>query len=274
MKFLLSFFFLATICSAQTGWVGTWKYQSDTCGVGCSCNLVITSASAGTITVDVDIASNPSCGCTSNGAQTLTISGNNANFNGQTVFTLAGSVLQMAATNANNQACQVLFTLSASKSKCFPADAIVQLKDGTQKSMKELAIGDVILSKPNVWSEVFMFSHRTIQTKSLFISLQTNNSMVSLTPDHYIYANGKLVVARQIQVGDMLVNEKNLYEKVTSIKSEYKVGLYNPHTMNGDVIVNGIWTSTYTQAVEPHLAHMALAPIRALYSNGINIMEG
>lgn len=280
MKFLISVLLFVSICSAQSGWTGTWDFKSDTCGIAsrglssCFARLIVTSPSTGILVINSEAVNVPAGVTCNNGpAVTSTVSGNTATVNGQTAASLSDSILTVFGTDSNNQPCQMIYTQSSS-SKCFPADALVQLQDGTPKQMKELSIGDIILSKPHVWSEVYMFSHRTIQAKSVFISLQTNHSMISLTPDHYIYANGNLVVARKVQVGDMLVNQNNLYEQVISIKSEYKIGLFNPHTLNGDVIVNGIWTSTYTQAVEPRLAHIALAPIRLLYSNGVNIMEG
>ena len=37
---------------------------------------------------------------------------------------------------------------------CFPGSARVQLEDGNQKSMKDLAVGDRVLVAPNRYSEV------------------------------------------------------------------------------------------------------------------------
>ena len=43
-----------------------------------------------------------------------------------------------------------------------------------------------------------------------------------------------------------------------SVGREVATGLYNPHTMTGDIVVDGIQTSTYTAAIAPTLAHLAL----------------
>ena len=67
-------------------------------------------------------------------------------------------------------------------------------------------------------------------------------------------------------------------------------GLFNPHTMHGDIVVDGIVTSVYTTAVAPALvcrqgqqrqhghrlkqAHAALWPVRMLYSLGYDIING
>ena len=59
---------------------------------------------------------------------------------------------------------------------------------------------------------------------------------------------------------------------VTSITSVWANGLYNPHTMNGDIVVDGILTSTYTSAINPTLAHAALWPVRMLHSVGQDVL--
>ena len=52
------------------------------------------------------------------------------------------------------------------------------------------------------------------------------------------------------------------------------VGLYNPHTMDGDIVVDGTVTSTYTAAVAPSLAHAVLWPVRMLYALGVDVLSG
>ena len=61
---------------------------------------------------------------------------------------------------------------------------------------------------------------------------------------------------------------------ITAAATEISTGLYNPHTLNGDIMVNGVKTSTYTAAIAPALAHAALWPVRMLYSLGYDIVNG
>jgi hypothetical protein len=56
--------------------------------------------------------------------------------------------------------------------------------------------------------------------------------------------------------------------------ASFHAGLYNPHTLNGDIVVNGVKTSSYTATVAPGLAHAALWPIRMLYTLGYDIING
>ena len=76
-----------------------------------------------------------------------------------------------------------------------------------------------------------------------------------------------------MQVGDS-IEENGEHVAVVAVATETATGLYNPHTLNGDIIVNGIKTSTYTAAVAPALAHAALWPVRMLYNLGYDIING
>eukprot|EP00042_Codosiga_hollandica_P043433 m.411256 g.411256 ORF g.411256 m.411256 type:complete len:245 (-) comp56552_c0_seq6:132-866(-) len=159
--------------------------------------------------------------------------------------------------------------------ECFPEDATVQLENGDTKTMAQLAVGDKVLVGPNLFSEVYMFSHKNTDATSSFVTLTTSaNQSVSLTADHYTYANGKLMTAGSVKVGDVLLAADGSEVTVTAVSSTTGRGLYNPHTLQGDIVVNGIKTSSYTAAVSPGLAHSLLWPIRMLYTLGYDIVNG
>ncbi len=50
-------------------------------------------------------------------------------------------------------------------------------------------------------------------------------------------------------------------------------GLFNPHTMQGDIVVNGIKTSSFTTLVAPALAQSLMWPVRMLYSLGYDLFD-
>ena len=77
---------------------------------------------------------------------------------------------------------------------------------------------------------------------------------------NYIYADGIAVQARLVGVGNKLSNGT-----VVAVDRIKAVGLYNPHTLQGDLLVNGIVASSYTDAIPPYLAHSLLAPLRIMY---------
>ena len=68
--------------------------------------------------------------------------------------------------------------------------------------MAELQIGDMVQVAPGVFSEVYMFSHRYVNTVSAFVKITTSTGAALLiTADHYLYVNGALQVAATIKVG-------------------------------------------------------------------------
>ena len=76
-----------------------------------------------------------------------------------------------------------------------------------------------------------------------------------------------------LQVGD-LIEENGKPTTVLSVSNEVAIGLFNPHTLSGDIMVNGVKTSSYTAAVAPGLAHAALWPVRMMYGLGYDIING
>jgi hypothetical protein len=119
-----------------------------------------------------------------------------------------------------------------------------------------------------------MFSHRDESADSYFVHLFTATTELLLSPQHYLYVNGHLAVAFSVRTGDKIINSGGHAEVVLSVKRTRGAGLYNPHTVDGDIVVNGIKTSTYTSALAPWLAHTLLAPVRALHALGMTNLLG
>jgi len=159
------------------------------------------------------------------------------------------------------------------KCACFPGDAAVTLEGGAQKAMRDLNVGDKVLVGKGVYSEVFMFSHRLADAEATFVEITTASTTLALTRGHYLYANGKLSEARHVKVGDNVTLADGKPALVTAIAAVRKEGLHNPHTLQGDIVVDGVLTSTYTAAFSPTLAHVVLAPLRAMYRAGIDIFK-
>jgi hypothetical protein len=152
---------------------------------------------------------------------------------------------------------------------CFPGDATVELQSGAAIAMADLKVGDVVRVGAGAadFSKVYMFTHRDADVKAKFVKIATaSGSEVRMTSGHYLYVNGQLQTARTVKVGDV-VSAGN----VTAVSSEWAEGFYNPHTMAGDIVVNGVKTSTYTDAVAPSLAHALLWPARMLYGAGVQV---
>lgn len=155
---------------------------------------------------------------------------------------------------------------------CFPPTATVRLATGRTVPMSELRIGDRVQTGPSAYSTVFSWTHKSPQVEAEFVRLHTTlTDPLVLTPSHYVYnAGGQLVVARSVKIGDTLVGADGANLIVRYVDRVRMNGLYNPQTMDGDIVVDGVRVSTYTQAVMPTAAHAFLAPVRAvsrLFSN-------
>lgn len=149
---------------------------------------------------------------------------------------------------------------------CFPGESTVELQSGNTIPMSLLKLGDVVKAGHDTYSPVFAFTHKMVGGSRQFIRIQTTSRhSISATGGHFIYANGALKAAGAIRQGDVVTLGNGEYSTVTEVEVVSLGGLYNPQTVHGDIVVDGVLSSTYTMSVEPAVAHFALAPLRAFY---------
>lgn len=156
---------------------------------------------------------------------------------------------------------------------CFPPSAVVQLDNGRHISMQHLRIGDRVQTGPGRFSKVFAWTHRSPRQEATFVRIHTKlpNPLI-LTGTHFLYLeDGRLVPAKSVKVGDRLIADDRSRLIVHAVDRVKMKGLYNPQTMDGDIVVDGALVSTYTQAVEPIAAHALLAPIRAIVRTAVTL---
>lgn len=163
---------------------------------------------------------------------------------------------------------------------CFPHDAIVELDDGSHIPMVELRTGHRVRVDDGTFSDVFMFTHyrQDIVTEMVRLSVEgTTDSGVEvvLSASHYVRSGHSfgLVAADALSAGDIVWTFDRRWRRrrpvvVKTVTRVVKQGLYNPHTLHGDIIVNGLVTSSFTTAVTPPLARVLLAIPKALYRVG------
>jgi desert hedgehog len=149
---------------------------------------------------------------------------------------------------------------------CFPADAMVQLANGGAKPMAELEVGDVVHVGKGKFSEVFMFTHRVAGGWSEFVEMSSKSGAVlRASSGHYVYVNGDLSAAKSVVAGDEIELADGTKDVVVKVSTVQKQGLFNPQTIDGSIVVDGVLASTFTTAVEPAFAHAILSPLRSLY---------
>lgn len=142
---------------------------------------------------------------------------------------------------------------------CFPNNALVRLKNGSYLTMERLEIGHEVY----VGGRVLFFTHRRVQGMYEFLRISLDDGrQLRVSEGHHIYI-GKgedSVPARNARIGDKIDSSH-----VVQIDNIRERGLFNPQTFHGDIVVDDVRISTYTEAVPPTAAHSLLAPLRALY---------
>lgn len=150
-------------------------------------------------------------------------------------------------------------------SACFPAHVTVELEDGSFKTMDSIEIGDSVKVASGEFSPVFMFTHKMADIPYSFVRLTASSGhSLELTKGHYLYVNGGLAAAESVRVGDSIQTDAGVVS-VSAVDRVVSRGLFNPQTVNGNIVVNGVRASTYTTAVELKTAHSLLLPLRAVF---------
>lgn len=158
------------------------------------------------------------------------------------------------------------------ESACFPASGRVRLRGGDVKRMDELVVGDKVQVGRDEYSPIFAFTHRDAEVMHSFLRFAIGSGekeFLTLTKTHYLYVNGDLRKASSVQIGDAVVLADGSPQLVTGIEELHGIrGLFNPQTLNGNIVVDNVLTSTYTARVEPNLAHAGLSILRLAYRLG------
>lgn len=163
---------------------------------------------------------------------------------------------------------------------CFPSDALVAAVDGFGNNQEDihmamLQAGQIVaVDELGTSSRVFAFTHRDEEYVGPFVEITFANRVRALTlsPGHYVFANGALTAASAVAVGDSLPGADGSSALVTRVRMVEKKGRFAPHTLHGDIVVDGIVVSTYSTSVHPILAHALLAPVR-LFSRLTGVKE-
>lgn len=175
---------------------------------------------------------------------------------------------------------------------CFPAEATVAMADGTVRRMDELRIGDrVAVVRPEGtrgFDEVYLFTHKDAVSTSQYLRLTLASGRdLALSPRHFIPVAsdsaaswGQRVVkaANEVGIGDVVWYETGegvtASAAVTAIATEARTGLYNPLTLGGTILVDGVAASAHSDwfldgilspASQDVVYQAMFLPVRALY---------
>lgn len=150
--------------------------------------------------------------------------------------------------------------------QCFPLSATVMTPKG-KKSMGELETGDEVLTvDPSTgnksFSTVYMWGHRDAKTVASFYEVTTaSGAKIILTEGHYMYvseqgcekaslASATTLSPELVKVGQAvwtLTPDGMKCSEITDIKVAEHKGLFNPFTLSGTILVDGVLASSYSE---------------------------
>jgi len=116
--------------------------------------------------------------------------------------------------------------------------------------MKDLMNGDNVLTMDGSYQTMYSMNHYHKSKEVTFVQIKTNlqsEQPLELSPNHLLYVedNTNPVPASSVEVGDKVWTVEGGKE-VLEINMITREGLYNPLTMDGTIIVDGIAASVYT----------------------------
>lgn len=181
---------------------------------------------------------------------------------------------------------------------CFPSDAVVQTPRG-EKAMQDLRAGDKVLTASKsgalTFEDVYFFGHADPKAVSQFVELTLEGAKkpLELSEQHFVplcpisgktckYEERVYKYARETVRGDYLwlAGAKGAIElaRVEKTGAVLKGGKFNPYTMGGSIVVNGVLASAHSNWVLddhvpewatgylPYIYQAAFAPFRVLYA--------
>jgi len=172
---------------------------------------------------------------------------------------------------------------------CFPADASVQLSSGQSIPMEQLQIGDSVLTQDGTFSEVYVMSHQNPDVVGQFVSIKlANQQHLDATAKHFVFVSPKCdgsvqqVYASSVKEGMCMFSRYaetgEQLQRVKEVSVREKRGIYNPFTLSGSIVVNGVVASSHSDwflddiaakygwtSMLPAIYQAVLMPARGLY---------
>lgn len=175
-------------------------------------------------------------------------------------------------------------SVTVEKGGCFPGWARVTVAGGEQKALSSLAPGDMVTALSGtgqlVYSRVLLFLHHDRESRSTFLSLETEDGhRLALTPHHLVFlapscrrdsGQYRAQFASKARAGDcVLINTAGGQvnpSPITAVSVVEGVGVYAPLTEAGTLFVDGVLASSYALVEDHGLAHWAFGPMRLFSS--------
>lgn len=167
---------------------------------------------------------------------------------------------------------------------CFSGSAAAQVYDQGVVAMRDLKIGDRVLTGSGAYSPIYSFGHYEEDESAEFIQVRTKGGVgkpLEISSEHMVFLwnsdekRSYPARAGAVQVGDIILNHKSEGSLVTKIKKQLRSGVYAPLTVEGTVVVDGLvasnyvsffgdeWEATMPVQLSQHTyVHWAISPMR------------
>jgi len=159
---------------------------------------------------------------------------------------------------------------------CIDAEADAIMADGSLKKVKNLEIGDKVktLDSNGKLTETDVIMMMDISEEDfLFFNIKTySNKNIRVSGSHLMaIENGRYKFAKNLNRDETIITfdfekQVKIEEKIESILIEEVDGYAAPLTMSGNLLVNGILTSSYAVIDSHDLAHAVMSPVRWWYT--------
>ena len=171
---------------------------------------------------------------------------------------------------------------------CFSGEVTVLTEDKRSVLMRDLVVGDKVLTGSGTYEPVYSFGHKHDFIMATYLKIKTDqDNPLEISPEHMVFiSQDHSVPAGILKQGDTLLLSNGERTTIRSIDTIDRHGMYAPFTLSGRVVVNGIVASSYV-SMQPTseylllgkslstpftiqwLAHAFEAPHRLAYRLGI-----
>ncbi|MGD9510460.1 MAG: hypothetical protein AB7I59_19605 [Geminicoccaceae bacterium] len=175
---------------------------------------------------------------------------------------------------------------------CFPGEATVQVEGGATKAMRDVRLGDrLLVALPDGrlgYEEVYLNTHKDAVASAPYTVLTlASGRAITLSPRHFIpkagaggeaWAARVVAAADEIAPGDLVWSRTPeggmVLDRVVAVGTRMAVGAYNPLTMNGTILVDGVVASAHSDwfldgvvsaDAQAGVYQAILAPVRLAY---------
>jgi len=132
---------------------------------------------------------------------------------------------------------------------CFSAFTTAFVNGKGSVTMDLIEVGDSVLTGNGEFQSVYSIDHRDINKSTTFLQIAfgRNNNVLEITPNHMIFKQGSdtPVASATVTVGDRVATPSG-YEKVNSVKTIERKGVFNPLTADGTIVASGMVASTFS----------------------------